>query len=413
MESNDAARFDAVCYIADGKPELYDTVSAFSFAANEERVPDTIDEYLECCQPADTRFGVCAVGGAVNINGFKVHDKVHDDALVVPSPPAPPTAPQSVVSDEGMYPVSALHAHEPDMSFMERFAVELDLTGAEPTLAMHCVGPVAPVDSVSVAEEDSEDDDEGLPPPQKTLGFGYSALTSLAACMLFFVCAAAVPSAASAFGGVSMGADAAPPVGGVVHGHPEMLLATTTAFSTSSIENRGLGSTQNYPTHDLSAAPEHTDDEVGGAGVLKPAAIPPFQYWQPAGWYHNLHGRRPGWVWHPGPSQPPVAAPTLPVPPSPGGAPPSPTHSELPSPDYTPPASDEEGEGGPSSIERRTRLVAHGATDYNNIGTFSFCSTHDFSGSADTGYVSEGSGASSPRRCCNSGTGSPGRCGSG
>ncbi|KAK3273488.1 hypothetical protein CYMTET_18280 [Cymbomonas tetramitiformis] len=150
-DNNDAARFGAVCCIADGKPELYDTVSAFSFAVSEERVPDTIDEYLECRQPADTRFGVCAIGGATNINNFQVHAKVHDDAPVVPPPPAPPSAPQSVVSDEGMYPVSALHAHEPHMSFMDKFAVNLDLTGPEPTLAMHNMGTVAPVDSVSVA----------------------------------------------------------------------------------------------------------------------------------------------------------------------------------------------------------------------------------------------------------------------
>ncbi|KAK3241207.1 hypothetical protein CYMTET_49013 [Cymbomonas tetramitiformis] len=201
MDNNDAARFDAVCYIADGKPELYDTVSAFSFAVAEEQVPDTIDEYLECRQPADTRFGVCAVGGAVNINTFKVHDEIHAGALVVPPPPAPPSAPQSVVSDEEMYPISALHAHETHMSFMDKFAVNLDLTGPEPTLAMHSMGTVAPVDSVSVAADDSEDDDECLPPPRRALGcgrppmgFGFSALTSLAVCLLFVVCATAMPS---------------------------------------------------------------------------------------------------------------------------------------------------------------------------------------------------------------------------
>ncbi|KAK3245998.1 hypothetical protein CYMTET_44450 [Cymbomonas tetramitiformis] len=121
------------------------------------------------------------------------------------------------------------------------------------------MGPVAPVDSVSVTEEESEDDDEGNPPPRRALGcgipplgFGYSALTSLAVCMLFIVCAAAGPSAASAFGGVGLGAETAPPVGGVVHGLPGMLLAPTTALRTSSIDNR---------------------------------AIPPFQCWRPAGWY--------------------------------------------------------------------------------------------------------------------------------
>ncbi|KAK3244089.1 hypothetical protein CYMTET_46285 [Cymbomonas tetramitiformis] len=37
VDDDDAARFDAVCCIADGKPDLYDTASAFSFAVAEER----------------------------------------------------------------------------------------------------------------------------------------------------------------------------------------------------------------------------------------------------------------------------------------------------------------------------------------------------------------------------------------
>ncbi|KAK3266119.1 hypothetical protein CYMTET_25222 [Cymbomonas tetramitiformis] len=132
VDDNDADRFDAVCYIADGKPELYDAVSAFSFAAAEEQAPDTIDEYLGYRRPDDTRLGVCAVGGATNINSFKVHAEVPDDAPVVPPPPAPPSAPQSVVSDEGIYPVSALHAHEPHATFMDKFAFNLDVAGTEP-----------------------------------------------------------------------------------------------------------------------------------------------------------------------------------------------------------------------------------------------------------------------------------------
>ncbi|KAK3267015.1 hypothetical protein CYMTET_24396 [Cymbomonas tetramitiformis] len=159
MDDNDAARFDAVCYVADGKPELYDTASAFSFAVAEEQVPDTIDEYLECRRPADTRSGVFAVGGATNIHNFKIHDEVRADALDAPPPQAPPSAPQSVVSDGGMYPVSALHAHEPHATFMDKFACDLDIAGPEPTLAMHHMGPVAPVDSVSVTGDSVGDND--------------------------------------------------------------------------------------------------------------------------------------------------------------------------------------------------------------------------------------------------------------
>ncbi|KAK3233028.1 hypothetical protein CYMTET_56645 [Cymbomonas tetramitiformis] len=357
VDDDDAARFDAVCYIADGKPELYDTASAFSFAVAEERVPDTIDEYLGYRQPADTRLGVCAVGGATNIHNFKIHGEVHADALDVPPPPAPPSAPQSVVSDEGMYPISALHAHEPHATFMDKFAFDLDIAGPEPTLAMHHMGPVAPVDSVSVTTDDSEDDDECLPPPRQALGcgrpqmgFGFSALTSLAVCLMFVVCATAAPS-------------------------------------------RGCSA----PT---SSTTGRIGDEVGGAGVLAPTAIPPDLCWQPEGWYHSWYRATYGygWAWLPGPPQPPEAAPIIAAPPSPGGAPPS--------PDYEPPAwGGGTGDALSSSIQHRAGPIAPGAAACGDIGTssiLSICSTHDLTDS----------GTSSPGRC-DSGTGSPGHFRSG
>ncbi|KAK3273788.1 hypothetical protein CYMTET_17987 [Cymbomonas tetramitiformis] len=159
---------------------MLEDVSAASFCVGDAIEEHAIDEYLQCCQPANARFGVCGVGGALHINTFKLHD----NAPAVPPPPAAPTAPPSVVSaDSGLYPVSMLHAHEPDASFMDKLRCGR---------ASGCGGK--------------------LP-----LGFGHSALTSLAVCMLFsIVCATAVPSVATAFGGVGMGADTAPQVGGAI-----------------------------------------------------------------------------------------------------------------------------------------------------------------------------------------------------
>ncbi|KAK3282401.1 hypothetical protein CYMTET_9859 [Cymbomonas tetramitiformis] len=385
IDNNAAERFDALCYLAGDKPVMLEDISAASFCIGDAVEEHAIDEYLQRCQPADTRFGACGVGGALNINAFKVHD----NAPVVPPPPAAPAAPPSVVSDGGMYPVRMLHAHEPDVSFTDKIADGFGLSGPDPPLTMHCMGPVVSVDSVSVAGEDSEDADDDLPPPRRALsggkpplGFGRSALTSLAVSMLFLACATAVPATATAFGGVGVGADTAPPVGGAIDACPGVLLAAASTLSTPSIDNRGLGSASICSTHEFSATPQLSDDEVGGTCVLSPAAIPPFRYWQPAGWYWNLHALEPGWIWHPGPSEPPVVAPILPMPPSPGGTPPS--------PDYTPPASDEEDEGGPSSI------------DYDYIDGSSFSSAHV---SSDDGDPACASG--------NSGTGSPGLCNSG
>ncbi|KAK3285806.1 hypothetical protein CYMTET_6604 [Cymbomonas tetramitiformis] len=320
VDGDDAVRFDAVCCIADGKPDLYDTASAFFFAVAEERVPDTIDEYLGYRQPADTHLGVCAVGGATNIHNFKIHE-------------------------------------EPHATFMDKFAFNLDIAGTEPTLAMHHMGPVAPVDSVSVATDDSEDEGECLPPPKQPLGcgrppmgFGFSSLTSLAVCLLFVVCATAAP------------------------------LRDCSAPASSATGRIG--------------------DEVGGAGVLTPTAVPPDLYYRPAGWYSSWYRTTYGygWIWLPGPPQPPEAAPIIAAPPSPGGAPPS--------PDYEPPAwGGGTGDALSSSIQHRDGPIAPGATAYGDIDTstiLSICSTNDFTGS----------GTSSPGRC-DSGTGSPGRFQSG
>ncbi|KAK3267801.1 hypothetical protein CYMTET_23664 [Cymbomonas tetramitiformis] len=183
IDNNDIERFDALCYLAGGKPVMLEDVSAASFCIGDAIEEHVIDEYLQCCLPADARFKVCKVSGALHINTFKVHD----NAPAVPTPPAAPIASLSVVSDGGMYPVSMLHAHEPDVSFMDRIADGFGFSDPGPPLAMHCLGPAVSLDAVSVVGEESEDDDDGLPPPRQALGcgkpplgFGHSALTSMA-----------------------------------------------------------------------------------------------------------------------------------------------------------------------------------------------------------------------------------------
>ncbi|KAK3268368.1 hypothetical protein CYMTET_23124 [Cymbomonas tetramitiformis] len=105
IDSNDTERFDALCYLAGGKPVMLEDLSAASFCVGDAVEEHAIGEYLQCCQPTDTRFGVCGVGGTVNINTFK-------------------------------YPVSMLHAHEPDVSFMDKIAVGFGLSGPRPLLCI-------------------------------------------------------------------------------------------------------------------------------------------------------------------------------------------------------------------------------------------------------------------------------------
>ncbi|KAK3278340.1 hypothetical protein CYMTET_13714 [Cymbomonas tetramitiformis] len=70
--------------------------------------------------------------------------------------------------------------------------------------------------------------------------FGRSALTSLAVCTLFMVCATAAPFTTAAFGGAGMDAAATPPVGGAIPECPGVSLGTASSSWTPSIDNRGF-----------------------------------------------------------------------------------------------------------------------------------------------------------------------------
>ncbi|KAK3279381.1 hypothetical protein CYMTET_12733 [Cymbomonas tetramitiformis] len=97
MESDDAARFDAVCYLAGGKPELYDTVSAFSFfaAAEEQQVPDAIDEYAAYCQPVEHMSSFFVAGGATESAPVAAHR--------LSAAPSPPSLASDTGSDSEVY----------------------------------------------------------------------------------------------------------------------------------------------------------------------------------------------------------------------------------------------------------------------------------------------------------------------
>ncbi|KAK3249409.1 hypothetical protein CYMTET_41161 [Cymbomonas tetramitiformis] len=56
VEENNDGRFDALCMLAGGKPEMVDDVSAFSFGVTQEDAPGFMREYVPYCQPT-TRTG--------------------------------------------------------------------------------------------------------------------------------------------------------------------------------------------------------------------------------------------------------------------------------------------------------------------------------------------------------------------
>ncbi|KAK3264757.1 hypothetical protein CYMTET_26525 [Cymbomonas tetramitiformis] len=134
---------------------------------------------------------------------------------------APVDAAPSMVSEvaDQLYPVSALHAHEPDLTFADMIS---QLGG----LSVTAEGRAFALNHLHV-ETDAEDDgggsvdsymteDNGTTPGEYScppargcgkppLGLGCSAAISLLMCALLCVCATAAPVTAAAFGGVGMG----------------------------------------------------------------------------------------------------------------------------------------------------------------------------------------------------------------
>ncbi|KAK3250132.1 hypothetical protein CYMTET_40476 [Cymbomonas tetramitiformis] len=62
MDEHDGERFDALCLLAGGKPEMLDGVSACAFGLEPERENGALQDFLPYCQPA-THMGGFTVGG--------------------------------------------------------------------------------------------------------------------------------------------------------------------------------------------------------------------------------------------------------------------------------------------------------------------------------------------------------------
>ncbi|KAK3235258.1 hypothetical protein CYMTET_54523 [Cymbomonas tetramitiformis] len=97
LGNDNSERFDALYFLAGGKPEMCDEISACSFGVAENGATAAIGEYAADCQPVDTSMGGFHVGGVekevASFTAVKIIDAPHEDA-----PPAPPPPP---VSDDG------------------------------------------------------------------------------------------------------------------------------------------------------------------------------------------------------------------------------------------------------------------------------------------------------------------------
>ncbi|KAK3246805.1 hypothetical protein CYMTET_43670 [Cymbomonas tetramitiformis] len=92
MESDDNDRFEAVCFLAGGKPNMCDGIPAFSFGAEVDSEEDVVGEYSAYCQPVEASMGGFSLAGGTAqrppVTGIFEH--THDAAQ-----PLPPAAPLS------------------------------------------------------------------------------------------------------------------------------------------------------------------------------------------------------------------------------------------------------------------------------------------------------------------------------
>ncbi|KAK3251597.1 hypothetical protein CYMTET_39064 [Cymbomonas tetramitiformis] len=335
MGEHDGERFDALCLLAGGKPEMLDGVSACAFGLDPEREDGALQDFLPYCQPA-THMGGFTVGGVAEGISAAACTHVREDA-----PPAPPpTAITHVYPDESeapdvgdMMPVDPMHAHEPDLCFADRIARMggLSITAEGRDLAMRYMHAESETGSCdgdadgSAAGYDPIDGEDAVPQPllasrrgcgAPPWGFGRSSAIAVMVCAFFCVCATAAPISAATLG--------------------------------------------------EACAPDHTGLEVGGAAEATtsepaftsaaPAAIPPRR--------HGRHRARQGL------HNAPIGL-YIPVHP-----PPPPLYWDAPpSPDYSPgPTTDEEDGEDPSHDDRDLSDFFCGST--NDSITASTTSIH-------------------------------------
>ncbi|KAK3276740.1 hypothetical protein CYMTET_15214 [Cymbomonas tetramitiformis] len=222
IDTGDNDRFQALCLLAGGKPELFDDFSTCSFDV-DDAVLDEVEEYMQYCQPADTHMGVCSVGGdAVNvhINSFQTVDGSKIPPPVQPAVTA--TGSPSVVSEcTAPHPVDPLHTQIPDLSFADHIArmggFTVEAGDQDPTLKL---GHVRIDDGVSdVSSEDSDGGEIRVAAPLRGCGrplpaFGKSARISLMVCSVFLFRATTAAPITAAFDSVPVSSGTALPAGG-------------------------------------------------------------------------------------------------------------------------------------------------------------------------------------------------------
>ncbi|KAK3281761.1 hypothetical protein CYMTET_10471 [Cymbomonas tetramitiformis] len=336
MDEHGGERFEALCLLARGKPEMLDGVSACAFGLEPERQNGALQDFLPYCQPV-THMGGFTVGGVASGISAAACTHVREDARPAP-PPAAIThvyPDESDASDDGVVlPVDPMYAHEPDLCFADRIAQMggLSITAEGKDLAMRYMHAESETDSYdSDVDEsaagcdpaDSEDAVRQPPAPRQRCGtppwgFGRSSAIVVMVCALFCVCATAAPLSAATLDEACAPGRTGLEVGG----------ATEATTSTSPLTFTALTCCE------------------AGLGTAAPAAVPPRRHGRHRA-RQGLHNANIGLYVPVHPPPPPLL------------------WDAPPSPDYSP---------GPTTHEEEGEGPSHGDRDFSDF----FCdSTND------------------------------------
>ncbi|KAK3283569.1 hypothetical protein CYMTET_8742 [Cymbomonas tetramitiformis] len=193
-EEGDSDRFDALCFLVGGEPEMCAEVSAYSFGVTAGGAPSALGKYAAYCQPVDTSMGGFHIGGASDdVPSFatvKV-DGVHVDTTGPPPPPPLSYDGTDGDADDHVYP-AADSVNFDNQTFADNIA-RGPLVFPQGELHLQNAWMIGDND-VDNGEtlSDEEDDNEAVSDAPRSV---------VPRRALFCLCATAAPLAGQAFGG--------------------------------------------------------------------------------------------------------------------------------------------------------------------------------------------------------------------
>ncbi|KAK3248680.1 hypothetical protein CYMTET_41860 [Cymbomonas tetramitiformis] len=121
VENGDSERFDALCYLAGGEPEMCDELSAYPFGVTAGGTASALGKYAAYYKPVDTSMSGFRVGGVADVIAFFTAVKIDGGHVgVTETPPPPPLSDDGTDdnADDRVYPASDM-VHFDNQTFVD------------------------------------------------------------------------------------------------------------------------------------------------------------------------------------------------------------------------------------------------------------------------------------------------------